>query len=82
MTQVIVTDNSAITVVEAPPEATIVTAITEGPQGPFPRRLGDIGNVDTSAVNDGSVLYYDESEEVFRADSTWTTTSLTDGGNF
>lgn len=82
MTQVIVTDNSSITVVEAPPEATIVTAVTEGPQGPFPRRLGDIHNVDTSAVNDGSVLYYDESEEVFRADSTWTTTSLTDGGNF
>lgn len=46
-----------------------------------PANLNDIGDVVVSAV-DKSVLYYDGTTDTFRADSTWTTTNIVDGGNF
>lgn len=82
MTSVIVTTNSNAVYVSEPVNTNIVTTYTEGPQGPFPKKLGEIGNVDTTSVSDGSVLYYDGQDSKFKANSTWTTSSLTDGGNF
>lgn len=73
----------------------VITAYTEGPQGPpgatgpqgppgvgAASSLGDIPNVDTTGVTNGSVLYYSSSAAKFKADAVWTTNSLTDGGAF
>ena len=56
----------------------------QGPQGPSGSTgpLGSLSNVDTTAVTDGSILYYDSASSLFKANTTWTTTSLSDGGNF
>jgi hypothetical protein len=44
--------------------------------------LSDLGDVNISGVTDGSVLVYDGASQVFKANSSLTSTSLTDGGNF
>jgi hypothetical protein len=67
---VVVTDNGDSTVVE------VITAGPQGPQGP----PGFV--VDTAAKVDKSVVYYDGASSSFKADAIWTTTNLTDGGNF
>lgn len=75
---VVVTENGSSTVVTAPVTST-VTAITQGPQGP----VGPAGVVvDDAAKVDKSIVYYDGSSAQFKADAVWTTTNLTDGGNF
>lgn len=53
-----------------------VEIATQGPQGPTGFTLSD-----SSKVNK-SVIYYDSTAEAYKADSTWTTDTLTDGGNF
>ncbi len=58
----------------------VVNVTTAGPQGPSFSSSG-VGLTDTNKV-DKSILYYDSSAGVFKADSTWTTSTLTDGGNF
>ena len=66
------------TVVQVP-VTSVVTATTTGPQGP----VGPSGlEVNSAAKVDGSIVYYDGSSSQFRADAVWTTTTLTDGGNF
>ena len=52
--------------------------IHPGPQGP----AGTGFNVDTTAIVDKSVVYYDAAAAVFKADTIWTTSNLSDGGNF
>jgi hypothetical protein len=70
---VVATDNGTSSVVS------IATAGPQGPQGP----AGASGLfVDTTAKVDKSIVYYSASEDAFKADPTWTTSSLTDGGNF
>lgn len=63
-------------------DTSIVSVITTGPQGP----KGDPGQngivVDSTAKVDGSIVYYDGGTSQFKADSTWTVLTLTDGGNF
>ena len=54
-----------------------VQIATQGPQGP----VGAFTLADTDKV-DGSIIYYDSGTTSFRADTTWTTDTLTDGGNF
>jgi hypothetical protein len=77
----VVTENSSSTVVTVPQTST-VTAITQGPQGPR-GNPGETGIVVASTAKvDGSVVYYDGSTSQFKADSTWTVLTLTDGGNF
>ena len=67
---VVVTENSG---------SAVVTAVTQGPQGP----AGSPGVVvDGTAKVDKSVVYYDATAGQYKADSIWTTTTLTDGGNF
>jgi hypothetical protein len=60
----------------------VVSVITAGPQGP----KGDPGQggivVDSIAKVGGSVVYYDSTAGTFKADTVWTTSTLTDGGNF
>lgn len=75
---VLVTEASSSTVVTSDSVAT-VTATTAGPRGP----VGPAGlEVDSAAKVNGSIVYYDGSSAQFKADAVWTTTTLTDGGNF
>ena len=70
---VTVTDSSGQTVVETP-VTTLVTASTAGPQGSFV--------VEDSAKVDTSLVYYDSAAGEFKADATWTTSTIVLGGNF
>ncbi len=84
---VITEENGAITTVTTASAPSVLTAVTEGPQGPQGPAgpivpLGSLSNVDTSAVTDGSVLYYDSASTTFKANTIWTTSTLSDGGNF
>lgn len=80
----VTTQTSSVTVTEetsstavTTTSASTVTATTAGPRGP----VGPSGLVvDIAAKVNGSVVYYDGGE--FKADATWTTSTLTDGGNF
>jgi hypothetical protein len=75
-TTVDVTEGGQTAVVSSQ-SVSVVSAITAGPQGP----VGPSGlEVDSTAKVNGSVVYYDGSE--FKADATWTTSTLTFGGNF
>lgn len=74
MTAITVTENR-VTVSENTTTG-VVTATAPGPQGPKGLDL-----VETAKVNK-SVVYYDSASGTFRADATWTTDTLTDGGNF
>ena len=78
---VTLTEDSAVVVVPVP-ETTVVVATTLGPQGP-PGPQGASGiPVNIIGTVDKSVVYYDAASSAFRADSIWTTTTLSDGGNF
>lgn len=78
---VTVTENGSSTVVQNP-VTTTVTATTAGPQGP----KGDVGPgglvVDQTAKVDKSVVYYDSASGEFKADDTWTISTIVKGGNF
>lgn len=78
---VTVTENGSSTVVQNP-VTTTVTATTAGPQGP----KGDTGTggliVDQTAKVDKSVVYYDLASGEFKADDTWTISTIVKGGDF
>lgn len=80
----ITTATNTVSVVEG--DATVVTVATAGPQGPSGSSninvLNDLADVVTTSKVDKSVLYYDASTSLFKADAVWTTSELTDGGNF
>ena len=77
---VTVTENGTSTVVETP-KTTTVTATTAGPQGP----KGDTGSSfslnDTAKIN-LSVIYYDSASGEYKADDTWTISTIVKGGDF
>ena len=76
MTSVNITTNkNTVTVNED--NSSIITVATQGPQG---ASAADEINVDI-AVN-RSIVYYDSTSSSLKADATWTTNTLTDGGNF
>jgi len=58
----------------------VVNVTTAGPQGPS-FALSTKTMLDTNRV-DKSIIYYDSAAGYYKADSTWTTSTLTDGGNF
>lgn len=66
----------------------VVTAVTEGPQGPpgppgpAVGTLSALLDVDVTGVEDKSILVFNASESKFKANGTWTTDTVTDGGNF
>ena len=87
---VLVTPLSTNEVVVQRPVAQVVSLVTVGPQGPQGPQgppgtavaLGTLSDVNTSGVVDRSLLFYDGASATFVADSSVTTTNLTDGGNF
>ena len=75
MTSVNITTNkNTVTIDEN--NSSVITVATQGPQG----ANASIVNVD-NAVNK-SIVYYDSTSSSLKADATWTTDTLTDGGNF
>lgn len=66
-----VADQSKTTTVEVP-KTSVVQAVTAGPAG--------LAQVNGTAKVTGSIVYYDGTE--YKADATWTTSTLTFGGNF
>ena len=74
----ITTSKNTVTVDET--TNSVITVSTVGPQGPSwsttATSLSDSGRVNKS------VVYYDSAAGEYKADSTWTTSSLVDGGNF
>ena len=76
MTTVNVTTNkNTVTVDEN--NSSVITVATQGPQG---ASATDIINLD-NAVN-RSIVYYDSTSSTLKADASWTTSTITDGGNF
>tara|TARA_X000000368_G_scaffold76568_1_gene56947 strand:- start:20 stop:250 length:231 start_codon:yes stop_codon:yes gene_type:complete len=76
MTTVNVTTNkNTVTVDEN--NSSVIEVATQGPQG---ASAADEINVD-NAVN-RSIVYYDSTSSSLKADATWTTSTITDGGNF
>lgn len=86
---VTVTADGQTTVVTSP-VTNVVTATTAGPQG----ATGEAGppggaggsfsqkNLDESNVVDGSLIYYHASSGEYKANSTWTVSTIVTGGNF
>ena len=75
MTSVNITTNkNTVTIDEN--NSSVITVATQGPQG----ANASIINVD-NAVNK-SIVYYDSTSSSLKADATWTTSTLVDGGNF
>ena len=70
-----VTTAGVTTVVQVPKTST-VTATTAGPQGPISLAF------DGTAKVDKSVVYYDSASGEFRADDTWTISTIVKGGDF
>ena len=78
---VTVTTEGKTTVVNTP-VTTTVTATTAGPQGPQgPQGVSGITLSDTAKV-DKSVIYYHASSGEYRADDTWTISTIVKGGDF
>mgnify|MGYP003151127113 CR=1 FL=1 len=71
----ITTSKNTVTVDED--NSSVITVATQGPQG---ASATDIINMDN--VINKSIVYYDSTSSSLKADATWTTSSLTNGGNF
>jgi hypothetical protein len=81
MTTVSVTGVTQTVVVSDNAGTAIVQVNQVGPQGPQgPPGPGLI--VDDTAKIDKSIVYYDAGSGTFKADPTWTTTTIVDGANF
>ena len=76
MTSVNITTNkNTVTIDEN--NSSVITVATQGPQG----ATGGFTLSDDNRVNK-SIIYYDSTAGTYKADSTWTTSTITDGGNF
>tara|TARA_B100000131_G_scaffold284091_1_gene292439 strand:+ start:321 stop:551 length:231 start_codon:yes stop_codon:yes gene_type:complete len=71
----ITTNKNTVTVDES--NSSVITVATVGPQGDSAVDKIDLDN----AINK-SIVYYDSTSSSLKADATWTTSSLTNGGNF
>jgi hypothetical protein len=74
----ITTNKNTVTIDES--NSSVIEVGTQGPQGPAFSTSGR-GLSDTNRV-DKSIIYYDSAAGSYKADSTWTTSTITDGGNF
>tara|TARA_R100001594_G_scaffold88257_1_gene122536 strand:- start:425 stop:673 length:249 start_codon:yes stop_codon:yes gene_type:complete len=82
MTSVNITTNkNTVTIDEN--NSSVITVSTQGPQGAT-GATGPAGGiiVSDSAKVDKSVIYYDSSSGQYKADATWTTSTLVFGGSF
>ena len=71
----ITTNKNTVTIDED--NSSVIQVATQGPQG---ASAVDSVNID-NAVN-RSIVYYDSTSSRLIADATWTTSTITDGGNF
>ena len=76
MTSVNITTNKNTVTIDED-NSSVIQVATQGPQGAS--ATNEI-NID-SAVN-RSIVYYDGTSSRLVADATWTTSTITDGGNF
>ena len=74
----IITSKNTVTIDES--NSSVISVATQGPQGPSFAASG-VTLLDASKV-DKSIIYYDGTAGSYKADSTWTTSTITDGGNF
>tara|TARA_Y100001938_G_scaffold64060_1_gene89049 strand:+ start:501 stop:740 length:240 start_codon:yes stop_codon:yes gene_type:complete len=74
----ITTSKNTVTIDED--NSSVIEVATQGPQGPQ-FSSSALGLTDTNKVNK-SIIYYDSASGSYKADSTWTTSTLVDGGNF
>ncbi len=74
----ITTTKNTVTIDED--NSSVITVATKGPQGASFSSSG-LSVTDTNRVNK-SIIYYDSTAGQYKADSTWTTSTLVDGGNF
>ena len=71
----ITTNKNTVTVDES--NSSVITVATVGPQGDSATDKINLDNV----INK-SIVYYDSTSSSLKADATWTTSTLVDGGNF
>ena len=79
-------------VVVSPTSNNLIEVIARGPQGPIgpigptgptgPPATGSGLFVDDAAKIDKSIVYYDAASSSYKADATWTTSTIVDGANF
>jgi hypothetical protein len=82
MASVIVTQQNNQVVV-SPTANSLIEVIARGPQGPpGPPTTGSGLFVDDAAKIDKSIVYYDAPSSRYKADATWTTSTIVDGANF
>lgn len=82
---IIVTEQTGlVTTVVVPGESVVVSAIGIGPQGPAGPQGPPGGGIVVEDANriDRSIVYFDADLQSYKADSTITDLTLTDGGNF
>jgi len=71
----ITTNKNTVTIDED--NSSVIEVATQGPQGASASfTLSDDNKIDKS------IIYYDSTAGTYKANSTWTTSSLTNGGNF
>ena len=75
MTSVNITTNKNTVTVDED-NSSIITVATQGPQGEGGINISDANKIDKS------IIYYDSTASTYKADATWTTSTLTNGGNF
>lgn len=84
--EIVVTEESgAQTVVTTPDAPTIITAVTAGPQGPRGEAgttFRNLEDVDIDTATNNSLLYFDATTNKITGSTTWTTSNITDGGNW
>ena len=68
----ITTNKNTVTIDEN--NSSVITVATQGPQAP--------NQVNVDSAVDKSIVYYDGSSSSLKANNTWTTDTLTNGGNF
>tara|TARA_R100001082_G_scaffold4535_1_gene3299 strand:- start:135 stop:356 length:222 start_codon:yes stop_codon:yes gene_type:complete len=68
----ITTNKNTVTIDED--NSSVITVATQGPQAP--------NQVNVDSAVDKSIVYYDGSSSSLKANNTWTTDTLTNGGNF
>ena len=68
----ITTNKNTVTIDED--NSSVITVATQGPQAP--------NQVNVDSAVDKSIVYYDGSSSSLKANNTWTTDTLTNGGNY
>ncbi len=71
----ITTNKNTVTVDES--NSSVITVATQGPQG-----ASAVDEIDVDNAVNKSIVYYDGSSSSLKANNTWTTDTLTNGGNF